>query len=273
MQYLFKTGSEFTRLDGVQVFDLLREANDDFVPSLNKMDSPTTKNLNKRYSTESIPKRFYNGLLKEHFILAYSAPRTVVGFIAYILDEEQHFCYMTIAIVRDDWRNQEVFRTMYFKLALKVNCDMGFQTWSTNHKTNTWAQKEGYNIIQCIPHDRGGQVDSLYYLKTKGQKLKNTMIGDGVVDTAEEMQQVAEKKEQEVISENVEASNIFDEQIADAEKSEETKKEPIVAQEYVKEDIDYDNISQLTHKLRMLKADVDYREKEDAKNKEKPLAE
>lgn len=156
------------------LWNIVVEADKDFIPSLSSRESTTDVNLSVDDSTQCAkPVSYFNELKKQNFILALCENK-VVGFISYIsditLDVEDYNPaeYLSTIVVMKSYRKSGVASGLY-KTFLKVcqGKNAVTRTWSTNISHMNLLNKLGFVEIKRIENDRGAGIDTVYM----GRKL------------------------------------------------------------------------------------------------------
>lgn len=159
--------------DRQQIFELLIEADQEFVPSLSARDSTTQKHLSEiEKPKENLPVSYLKHLLNQHWILAKEQER-IVGFLSYcsdfsdaVLGLEQKGDYISTIIVCKKYRGQGITVFMYEKLFELTKAPwIATRTWSTNYAHIHILEKLQFHMVKRIPNDRGVGVDTVYYQK------------------------------------------------------------------------------------------------------------
>lgn len=156
-----------------QIFEMLVEADKEFIPSLSARNSTTQKYLNEVKEKESLlPVSYLKHLLNQHWILA-KVQNKVVGFLSYcsnytdgVVGLEQAGDYISTIIVRKEYRGQKITIGMYNKLFEETKAPwIATRTWSTNYAHLCILQKLEFQMIKRILNDRGVGIDTVYYQK------------------------------------------------------------------------------------------------------------
>lgn len=156
------------------VWDLLKEADQEFIPPLSSRTSTDQKDLlpGKLKKSEG-PVQYFEVLKDQQFILALKDDE-VVGFLSYMSDyklEVLNSCdtlpvyYISTIIVRPDWRNKGLTKKMYKELLQNSRGIVATRTWSTNHAHIHILKELGFTLFSKIADDRGKGIDTVYYLK------------------------------------------------------------------------------------------------------------
>lgn len=156
-----------------QIFELLMEADQEFIPSLSARYSTTQKALRGVEETkEHIPLSYLKHLLNQRWILAKDEGQ-ITGFLSYcsdfvddILGIEQAGDYISTIIVQKDYRGRGITVCMYNKLfEISKAPWIATRTWSTNYAHIHILQKLKFDLVKRIPNDRGVGIDTVYFQK------------------------------------------------------------------------------------------------------------
>ena len=154
------------------IWNLVKEADNEFVPPLSARGGTTQKNLSGERS-EGVPQEYFDVLTTQSFILCIKEFR-VVGFMSYIPDYKLEASdtvnmtcdYISTIIVDPKFRNRGFTTGMYHKLfATRPGKLYATRTWSLNHTHISLLDKLGFTLILRLKDDRGEGVDTVYYSK------------------------------------------------------------------------------------------------------------
>lgn len=189
-QHMIKTdidirfaGNDLTQQEWNDIWEILCECNNEFVPPLSSRNSSSQADLRTGPGAAGAcaadqPFVYFEELRKQQFIVAVKDSR-VVGFLSfrtgYICDALSDFGasnYITTVCVRKDSRKQGILTMMYELMETclpdEVDCDrISTRTWSQNDPQINTLMKKGFSIVKRIPDDRGPGVDTLYFGKVK----------------------------------------------------------------------------------------------------------
>ena len=163
------------------VFEICKNADDDFVPPLSTRVDTTHKF--KETANIQVPKDkglqiFFNEIKKESFIFIMNKGK-IGGFMSFIKDYSLHLddgiviCdYITTIIIDSNSRNRGFTKKMY-EVILKERKDkkIATRTWSTNFTHMHILDKLGFKLVQRDKDDRGVNIDTVYYLKNPEEML------------------------------------------------------------------------------------------------------
>ena len=154
------------------IWQLLNEADCEFVPPLSARKGTTQKNLID-VEEGKVPTEYFEGLMQQSFILCISDSH-VVGFMSFIKDHELKLygdnsivCdYIYTIIVNKSFRNKGYTTGMYKKLFDgRSEKNYATRTWSTNRAHLHVLDKIGFELVYIIKDDRGNGIDTVYYVK------------------------------------------------------------------------------------------------------------
>ena len=149
---------------GEQVYSLLLEADDDFVPPLSARSSATSK-------SEGV--RCYYNEMKTANILATVEGDTLLGFVAfrenvsgcYIPEGVFPNLYIGTAVISREARGKHLTTRMYEHLFYTLRPDYSCftRTWSTNAAHIAILNRMGFALTKRVENDRAPGIDSVYF--------------------------------------------------------------------------------------------------------------
>ena len=154
------------------IWELVKAADREFIPTLSSREDTTQKNLTSQTGKRE-PTSYYNALLSQSFILCIENGR-VAGFISYIPDYHlindkglDTVCdYVSTVIVSPDSRRKGYTTKMYKKLfSSGKGKTVMTRTWSQNKAHIALLEKIGFKLVLTIENDRGKGIDTVYYLR------------------------------------------------------------------------------------------------------------
>lgn len=156
--------------DGVMA--LLKETDGEFFPPLSTRTSTTQKNLVTLENREPSLEPYFGSLKKQAVILA-AREDEVAGILSFIPrcrktvgDREYDVLYITTVIVGKKYRREGISIAMYEKLMQEFpDRDILIRTWSENRGQRAALEKLGFQLLMCIPDDRGKGMDTVYYCR------------------------------------------------------------------------------------------------------------
>ena len=155
-----------------QVWEILRSADEEFIPPLSSRNDTTQKSLAGGGADAGGPVAYFEQMIRQAFILTVEE-ETVVGFLTYIPDhslelgQEKIICdYISTIVVAPAFRNQGITREMYQTLLQKRSGKaIATRTWSTNYAHMHLLETLGFALVRTLKNDRGKGIDTVYYLR------------------------------------------------------------------------------------------------------------
>ncbi len=171
--------SSLTESEWNDIWDILCDCDNEFVPPLSSRNSSTQSNLiiggqDEQTDVKAEPYVYFEGIKNQKFILAEIEGR-VVGFLTfrinYSCDALQDFGvsnYITTLCVDKKHRKQGILSRMYDhmenELPEGVRCSkVSTRTWSRNNAHIGMLMKRGYSVLKTLADDRGPGIDTLYF--------------------------------------------------------------------------------------------------------------
>lgn len=164
------------------VWNILCECDEDFVPPLSARENSSQKNLNDIKSVEKLlPYTYFDSMKKQNFILVLDN-NCVIAFMTFI---HQYFCeelehigmsnYITTICVRKLYRNNGLLKQMYAYMEENIPAQyklpyMSTRTWSTNTYHLIALDRLGFHISTRLKNHRGPDIDTIYFYKTLSLK-------------------------------------------------------------------------------------------------------
>lgn len=153
------------------IWELVKASDTEFVPPLSARES-TTEHLLTGSFIPVLPKKYFEALKKQSFVLCLEDDRTV-GFLSYIRDHDMAeyghdlICdYVSTIIVAPEYRNRGCTKGLYRKLfEARPGKMYATRTWSTNDTHIHILEELGFSLLDRIENDRGFQIDTLYFIK------------------------------------------------------------------------------------------------------------
>ena len=154
------------------VWKLLKDADNEFVPPLSSREKTTQASLSPREGNAQGPVKYFEQMLGQSFVLALKDGR-VNGFLTYIpahelaLQDQTIRCnYISTIIVEPASRRQGITRRMYATLFQKEQgLPVATRTWSTNFEHLTLLKEMEFQLAKRLEDDRGPGIDTVYYVK------------------------------------------------------------------------------------------------------------
>lgn len=153
------------RACGEQIFSLLLEADEDFVPPLSARfpDAPTR---------DAGVRRYYDEMMSAS-LLATLEGDTLLGFVAFRENVSGNYIpegvfpnlYIGTAVIASVARGKHLTTRMYEHLFYTLRPDYSCftRTWSTNAAHIAILTRMGFSLTKRIENDRAEGVDSVYF--------------------------------------------------------------------------------------------------------------
>lgn len=157
-----------------QVWKLLCDYGDQFVPPLSQRSGTLQKDLRSGSGADGRPTAYFEALQEQDFLLAVNARDELLGFLSfrknYAVDAlgVTSCVYVSTILVRKDARGHGIAEGMYRRLlsgadhSNKLVCT---RTWSGNTGHLALLDKLGFELARDILNDRGEGIDTVYYQK------------------------------------------------------------------------------------------------------------
>ena len=159
-----------------QILDMMRAADNDFVPPMSARFSPFQTDLKGGDATECGIIRYYNGMVNEQMLCAIEGG-TILGFVTYVEnlknkvfpEDAMPNLYICTLIVRRQARGRGLTYRMYDHLfdVIYPTHSLFTRTWSTNFAHSSILKKYGFDELHRIPNDRGEGIDTVYFAKIR----------------------------------------------------------------------------------------------------------
>lgn len=163
---------ELTEEQKKGIWELVKEADDEFVPALSSRGSTTQKKMTGTTENKE-PVDYFKSLLSQRFILTIEENK-VVGFLSYIPDYnlDNHITllcdYISTIIVQKEHRRNGYTTQMYKALMdHRKGRTIATRTWSLNSEHISLLNRLGFNEVLRLKDDRGEGIDTVYYSKTE----------------------------------------------------------------------------------------------------------
>ena len=159
-----------------EIIDMMREADNDFVPPMSARFSPFQTDLKGGSAAADGIITYYNGMVNESMLAAVEGDR-LIGFVTFVENMKYKVfdgilpnLYICTLIVRKEARGRGLTYTMYDHLfnTLYPKHSLFTRTWSTNFAHSTILKKYGFDEIHRIENDRGEGIDTVYFGKVRG---------------------------------------------------------------------------------------------------------
>lgn len=155
------------------VWQLLKNADHEFIPSLSGRNSTCQKELAAVHKMNPDgPAEYFDQMKTQRFILALDG-RKAVGFMTYIHKQKVELQgeelpvladYISTIIVDPAYRRRGITRQMYHILLQKESgLPLITRTWSLNHSHISILESLGFSLLERRENDRGAGIDTVYY--------------------------------------------------------------------------------------------------------------
>lgn len=158
---------------GAEIYRLLDETEDEFVPPLSSRDGTTQTDGLDEERNDALDE-YYEQCLEQSFILAHDGDE-VYGFLSFrtgydidALDTYTPSAYVSTIIVDPDARREGHARAMYHELLTNVPAEVRepyvtTRTWSSNESHLALLDELGFELLTRLEDDRGDGIDTVYY--------------------------------------------------------------------------------------------------------------
>lgn len=158
-----------------EIWRLLTVIDEEFTPPLSSRTCTTQKNLSEISPNNKDLNHYYNELLSQNIISAYSEQK-FIGMMSFInnyssrfLPNKYSYNYITTLGVFPEFRGKKIAYNLYdfilHKLPSHLICDcIATRTWSTNTSHIKLLKKLGFYLAYTIPNERSNGVDTVYYI-------------------------------------------------------------------------------------------------------------
>lgn len=169
------------------VWRILCECDNDFLPPLSHRESSTQKELSCTTVGKKLPYSYFGDLKKQDFILGYHGSE-VICFLSfrknYICEQLEKFgksSYITTVCVRNAYRKQGILKLMYHFLEGEVmqvhlTNKISTRTWSKNTAQIKVLEQFNYNQEAVIENHRGERLHTIYFTKNTSNVLDNKKV-------------------------------------------------------------------------------------------------
>ena len=152
-----------------QAYEMLENADNEFVPPLSSRTSSTQKDFLKKEKGDGI-KTYFEQLKTQRF-LSVCEENTLIGFASF---KENYTCnevkelpniYVSTIVVSPLSRGKGVTSKIYDALFKKYNT-IFTRTWSTNYAHIKILERLSFKPVKTLPNDRGNGIDTIYFKGT-----------------------------------------------------------------------------------------------------------
>jgi ribosomal protein S18 acetylase RimI-like enzyme len=159
----------------MQVYRLLEECGDEFVPALSQRESTVQSDWMIQHFRSSVGvKSYFESMSRQSFLLASSLEYSrLLAFLSYVPDYHIPYgvmdtksLYVSTVCTAHAVRGLGIARSLYLALeSLKGTETISIRTWSTNVAQVHLLGSLGYREIFRIPNDCGQGIDTIYFVK------------------------------------------------------------------------------------------------------------
>lgn len=172
MKYLYT--KKINKKQEEQIFNILCEADKEFIPHLSNRTSTYQNNLLFNLEDEKLPYSYFDKIKMQSALMAVQND-DIVGFMSFVEEYEIELggkrydtLYLSTLIVKKEYRKQGISFNLYKNL-MDTFSDKSIitRTWSTNESHLKLLDKLGFELLECIENDRGIGIDTVYYGRIK----------------------------------------------------------------------------------------------------------
>ncbi len=156
------------------VWELLVEADNEFVPPLSERESSTQNSFTSEGSliSDKKPLEYFDSIKKQSYLYAVMKDG-LAGFMTYrknypmkISSGEITCNYISTIIVKKNLRNLGITKKMYSRIIeISGNSPVATRTWSANHSHISILKRLGFTLCETIKNDRGEGIDTVYFIR------------------------------------------------------------------------------------------------------------
>lgn len=159
-----------------EIYDILKECDEDFCPPLSCRGGTNEKSLaNAERNEEGILQYFQD--VRAHSNVVLTCNGKAVAFMSFVrpydceeLHPYQPLTYLTTLCIRHDFRGKGLSVVMYEKtmefIKKKYPQDtITLRTWSTNKAQMHLMKRLEFQLVATLKDNRGPGVDTVYYIK------------------------------------------------------------------------------------------------------------
>lgn len=153
-----------------RIFELLCDADGDFVPPLSSRESSTQSDFSGGGKSGTKPLSYFEKIKAQPTVLAEENGR-ISGFMSLIKDRKMNIggrditaLYLSTLIVDRECRGRGISRQMYGYLIENFgDKNIVTRTWSSNAAHLSLLGKLGFSLLDTVKNDRGEGTDTVYY--------------------------------------------------------------------------------------------------------------
>ena len=156
-----------------RLYEMLKAADDEFVPPLSARSSTTQKNLAGGEKSEDGIKSYFDEMMQQKIMVAKENGK-IIAFVSFrenhIIPEisETPNIYLSTLSVSKEGRGKGITYSMYERLFEEYKNSYVFtRTWSTNYAHIKILSKFDFDIIKTLKDDRGVGIDTVYFKKNR----------------------------------------------------------------------------------------------------------
>ncbi|MGN0328343.1 MAG: GNAT family N-acetyltransferase [Lachnospira sp.] len=172
--FVFRNG--LTEEEKKEVYMILKECNEDFVPFLTKRSSTFQQNWSCTEETEQGIDAYIEEIEKQNNVLLKRNGK-VIAFLSFRtpytcreLKQYNKICYLTTICILKEYRGQKIAPQIYGQAERYIKDNypdhiMALRTWSTNAAQLHMMEKLGFDCVARLNNDRGEGIDTVYFVK------------------------------------------------------------------------------------------------------------
>lgn len=167
-EYRQRYDYEMSQREQNEIWQMLCNTDNEFVPSLSSRESTTQHNFSDS-TRNATPIKYFESLKTQEWIVAKTENR-VVGFLSFYRTGGNTIYISTIVV--DPWhRNKGICTKLYIAIQDQNGWEcLRTRTWSTNNIHIHILNKLGFCRTRVIQDDRGPGVNTLYFEKNRELK-------------------------------------------------------------------------------------------------------
>jgi ribosomal protein S18 acetylase RimI-like enzyme len=154
-----------------RVFEILTNADNEFVPPLSSRRSTTQSDLCGGEKAKDGIKKYFEEMKKQCLMLAFDGER-VTAFMSFkenytteIITDTPNV-YLSTLVVAPEGRGAGLTQKMYEKLfSLYPDAFVFTRTWSTNAAHTKILARLDFEAFKTIKNDRGEGIDTVYFIR------------------------------------------------------------------------------------------------------------
>ena len=156
-----------------EIYNMLIEGDDEFVPPLSKRSSTTQKGFKDIQKNQDGIRLYFDEMKKQRFMIAEDEGN-IIAFVSFrenyingeITRSDTPNIYLSTLIVKPEGRGKGITNQMYAILFKQYeNINIFTRTWSTNIAHIKILSKFNFDTLCVIEDDRGKGIDTVYFVK------------------------------------------------------------------------------------------------------------